>query len=67
MKGLVKNGIYSLIGSIVIGDSSSITQSEMDTSRLWHMRLDHVSERGLQDLSKQDLLCGDKMERLDLC
>lgn len=58
IKGLVKNGIYSLIGSIVIGDSSSIAKSEMDTSRLWHMRLGHGSERGLQKLSKQDMLCG---------
>ena len=31
------------------------------------MRLGHVSEKGLIELAKQELLCGDRMERLKFC
>ena len=31
------------------------------------MRLGHVSEKGLIELEKQELLCGGKMERLMFC
>lgn len=67
MKGMMQNGIYSLLGSTVIGGISNVTSADMDKAKLWHMRLGHVSERGLQELSKQDLLCGDKIERLHVC
>ena len=30
-------------------------------------RLGHVSERGLVELSKQGMLCGDKVEKLNFC
>ena len=31
------------------------------------MRLGHVSEKGLIELAKQELLCGDRMEKLKFC
>lgn len=34
---------------------------------LWHMRLVHVNERGLVELGKQNMLGGDKVEKLELC
>ena len=34
---------------------------------MWHMRLGHISERGLQELSKKKLLGGDKLEPLGFC
>ena len=34
---------------------------------MWHMRLGHISERGLQELSKNKLLGGDKLEPLEFC
>ncbi|KAG8362995.1 hypothetical protein BUALT_BualtUnG0016000 [Buddleja alternifolia] len=64
MKGIRRNGIYSLIGCTVIGSISSV---ESDRTVLWHRRLSHVSERGLVELSKQGLLAGDKIERLEFC
>ncbi|KAG8367168.1 hypothetical protein BUALT_Bualt16G0044500 [Buddleja alternifolia] len=64
MKGIRRNGIYSLIGCTVIGSISSV---ESDRTVLWHRRLGHVSERGLVELSKQGLLAGDKIERLEFC
>ena len=31
------------------------------------MRLGHVSEKGLIELAKQELLCGDRVEKLKFC
>ena len=40
---------------------------QISRTELWHRRLGHVSERGLQELGKQKLLCGDKVEQLPFC
>lgn len=39
----------------------------MSKTKLWHTRLGHVSERGLVELGKQNLLGGKKVEKLELC
>jgi len=46
---------------------SSSDDSDSDTTRLWHMRLGHMSERGMTILSKQSLLCDQKTGSLDFC
>ena len=56
MKGIKKNGIYSLLGSTVIGSSSLVSSPNMNTIMLWHKRLGHISEKGLNELAKQGLL-----------
>lgn len=61
MKGVRKNGIYSLINNIVIRDVSMVQDEFVYKAGLWHMRLGHVNERGSQELSKQRLLYGDKI------
>ena len=38
-----------------------------DKTSLWHRRLAHVSEKSLMELSKQGLMCGDKLEKLSFC
>nr|GEW85876.1 retrovirus-related Pol polyprotein from transposon TNT 1-94 [Tanacetum cinerariifolium] len=53
MKGKKTNGLYLLKGSTitgVAGVSSSLTN--LDTTKLWHMRLGNLSERGMIELSK---------------
>ncbi|TXG70421.1 hypothetical protein EZV62_005356 [Acer yangbiense] len=67
MKGGKHNGLYSLIRSTITGSSTVGTQLEQDKTKLWHMRLGHVSERGLKELDSQGLLCGDQIGKLDLC
>ncbi|TXG70425.1 hypothetical protein EZV62_005360 [Acer yangbiense] len=67
MKGEKHNGLYSLIGSTITGSSTVGTQLEQDKTKLWHMRLGHVSERGLKELDSQGLLCGDQNGKLDFC
>jgi hypothetical protein len=39
----------------------------LDKTKLWHLRLGHVSEKGLVELEKQNLLNGDKLNKLELC
>ncbi|KAJ4976637.1 hypothetical protein NE237_001743 [Protea cynaroides] len=69
MKGNKVNNLYVLQGSTVTGsaDVSSSSDSDKDTTHLWHMRLGHMSERGMTNLSKRGLLCGDHTTSLDYC
>ncbi|KAH9655560.1 Integrase catalytic domain-containing protein [Citrus sinensis] len=65
MKGVRKNGLYILVGSSPVqGISASVTR---DKTKLWHMRLAHISERGLKELSNQGLLGDDKVTSLEFC
>lgn len=36
-------------------------------TKLWHKRLGHVNERGMVEFSKHNLLCGDKVKKLEFC
>ncbi|WVY98367.1 hypothetical protein V8G54_030518 [Vigna mungo] len=65
-KGRRRNGLYILEGSTVIGHVSVASGTE-NTARLWHLRMGHISEKGLEELEKQDLLLGDKLQKLDFC
>jgi hypothetical protein len=55
MKGNKVDGLYFLQGSIVTSSVivSSSDDPDLDATRLWHMRLGHMSERGMTILSKQ--------------
>ena len=67
MKGIRKNGIYSLLGSTVIGSVSAVAGSSLNNTMLWHKRLRHVSQRGLTELAKQGLLGDGKLQELEFC
>ena len=68
MKGLRKYGLYSIEAEAPQDPVVAITSDSTATNtELWHMRLGHVSERGLLELSKQNLLCGDRIEQLSFC
>ncbi|KAK2995464.1 hypothetical protein RJ640_005398, partial [Escallonia rubra] len=50
MKGLKQNSLYLLQGSIVTGAASASSSNiDSDTTKLWHMRLGHMSERNEDD------------------
>lgn len=66
MKAIRKNSLYVLQGSTIIGGSANV-QAPINKARLWHLRLGHVSQRGLHELSKQGLLFGDDIQGLELC
>ncbi|GAV71062.1 gag_pre-integrs domain-containing protein [Cephalotus follicularis] len=70
MKGRKIDGLYQLQRNTVLGTAavaSSSGDKDADTTRLWHMRLGHISERGLQILSKTSLLAGVKSGKPDFC
>jgi len=46
---------------------SSSDDPDSDTTRLWHMCLGHMSERGMTILSKRGLLCDQKTGSPDFC
>ncbi|KAH9686485.1 Integrase catalytic domain-containing protein [Citrus sinensis] len=67
MKGVKNNGLYMLEGSLVPMLSALHVISDVDKAKMWHLRLGHMSAKGLQELSKRGLLCGDKVEELKFC
>jgi len=67
MKGkITTRNIYKLLGSTVVGGLHSV-ESHDDNTKLWHMRLGHLSERGMTELHKRNLLHGVKTCKLDFC
>ncbi|KAL4282749.1 hypothetical protein GQ457_16G016450 [Hibiscus cannabinus] len=67
MKGKITVGnIYKLLGSTVVGGANSVESCDDDT-KLWHMRLGHLSESGMVALHKRNLLHGVKSCKLDFC
>ncbi|CAJ2668093.1 unnamed protein product [Trifolium pratense] len=66
-KGSKMNGLYILEGSTVISNALVTSVENADITKLWHLRLCHVSERGLVELAKQGLLGKEKLNKLDFC
>jgi len=66
-KGSKIHGLYILEGSTVIAHTPIASVNNLDITKLWHLRLGHVSERGLVELAKQGLLGNEKLNKLDLC
>ncbi|KAG8478549.1 hypothetical protein CXB51_028301 [Gossypium anomalum] len=70
MKGQRKTAkLYVLQGSTVTGDAAvaSSSLSDDDITKLWHMRLGHMSENGMVELRKRGLLDGQGICKLNFC
>jgi len=52
LKGVRRNNLYYLKGSTVTGQVATSTDLDDDSTRLWHMRLEHTREKSLQALTK---------------
>ena len=67
MKGWKVSMLYRLIGSTIVGRVAVTTpvESNTDNTKLWHMRLNHIGERGMLELHKRNLLKGVKKCKLD--
>ncbi|KAK3033955.1 hypothetical protein RJ639_034119 [Escallonia herrerae] len=63
MKGLKQNSLYLLQGSTVTEAAATTSSSDIDydITKLWHMRLGHMSERGM------DVLRSKTTRKLDFC
>ncbi|KAE8695213.1 Oxygen-dependent coproporphyrinogen-III oxidase [Hibiscus syriacus] len=67
MKGKMTAGnIYKLLWSTVVGEVNSVESCD-DTTKVWHMGLDHLSECGMAELHKRNMLHGIKSCKLDFC
>ena len=67
LKTVCRNNLYYLKGSIVTGQVATSTDSDEDSTRLWHMRLGHTGEKSLQTLAKQGILKGARTCKLKFC
>ena len=70
LKGMRKNNLYYYQGSTVVGIvaiTTSSTKKDDEATKLWHMRLGHAGEKSLQILTKQGLLKGTKVCKLEFC
>ncbi|KAG8473472.1 hypothetical protein CXB51_035785 [Gossypium anomalum] len=58
--GTIKVKMFDGVGSTVTGDATvaSSSLSDNDITKLWHMRLGHMSENGMVELNKRGLLDG---------
>ncbi|KAK3028877.1 hypothetical protein RJ639_038562, partial [Escallonia herrerae] len=68
-KVLMRNDV-ACKGSTIIGAAAAAALSsdiDFDTTKLWHMRLGHISEKGIDVLSKQGLLGSKQIGKLDFC
>ena len=67
MKAHRSGTLYTLLGSTVTGAAAVLIsdKSDSDITKLWHMRLGHMSEKGLSILSKRGLLCSQSTRNME--
>ena len=66
MKGIKQNGLYVMDGHNVVGEAN-VTNSRGNRSMLWHLRMRHISEKGLRELQKQGVFEDDHIGALGFC
>lgn len=67
LQGIGSNGLYKLQGKIITNSASLISVTNDISTKIWHCRLAHVSERGLEELYKQGLMGNGNFEKLEFC
>jgi hypothetical protein len=63
----ISDNIYKLLGNTILGGVAAVLEFEDDDTLLWHMRLGYMSERGMRELHKKNLLAGIRSYKLDFC
>jgi hypothetical protein len=63
----ISSNVYKLLGNTILGGVAAVAESKDDDTLLWHMQLGHISERGMKELHKRNLLARIKSCKLDFC
>nr|GEZ25172.1 hypothetical protein [Tanacetum cinerariifolium] len=61
------NYVYSLDGHAVAGELNASVEEKDSLAQVWHKRLGHISEAGLQVLENQGLFGQKSLGKLDFC
>ncbi|GKC53956.1 retrovirus-related pol polyprotein from transposon TNT 1-94, partial [Tanacetum coccineum] len=61
------NCVYSLDGHAMTGELNASAEEKDDLAQVWHKRLRHISEAGLNVLEKQGLFGKKSLGKLDFC
>ncbi|GJR89434.1 retrovirus-related pol polyprotein from transposon TNT 1-94 [Tanacetum coccineum] len=68
LSGTMKeNYVYSLDGWAESGESSVGIQEKESLAQVWHKRLGHISEAGLRELKKREVLRNKGLGKLEFC
>ena len=68
MKAIREWNMYKFTGETMqSGATHATVEADIDDTKLWHMRLGHMSEKDLNVLHKRRVLKGVKQCKLDLC
>jgi hypothetical protein len=59
--------LYVLRGRTLSAIAAAVTSDEPSKTNLWHARLGHMSEHGMTELIKRELLVGCNMSKLEFC
>lgn len=67
LRSIKRRGLYILEAGVVSGSAYVASIKHMLKTGPWHKRVGYVNERGLAELSKQNLLCGDNVKKMEFC
>ena len=62
--------LYVLRGSTLPGIAAAVTSNDSDDcgkTHMWHMRLGHMSEQGMAELVKRELIDGCNLSKFEFC
>ena len=69
LKGRLVGSLYVLDGKVIVGSAAAVasTDNTRDDTQLWHMRMGHMSEKGLRILSSKGKLAERGIAKLEFC
>lgn len=68
LSGKYTDGLYYLEGTVLRGEGcSAIVSSQIDSTKKWHSRFGHISQKGLERLVKEGYLEESDIKKLEFC
>ena len=67
LEGIKRNTLYVFEGVTLSSSAVCALASHQEMTKIWHIKLGHRGEKGMQLLSKWGLLSGIKVANLEFC